>query len=69
MNSIINEYCTTISNQRRTISTEELKSLFDLIVLELNNSNDSTPDDYYKIMNTLKTLSGLTLIDQLIRNQ
>jgi hypothetical protein len=65
MNLTINEHCTTISNQRRTISTEQVKSLFDLILLELNKSNDSTPDDYYKIINTLKTLSGLIINHEL----
>ncbi len=56
MNLTINKHCTTISNQGRTISPEQVKSLFDLIVFELNKSNDSTPDDYYKIISTLKTL-------------
>jgi hypothetical protein len=68
MDSPINEHCTTISNQRQTISTGQLKYLFDLIVIELNKSPHFITDDFYVIINTLKYLSGLTLIDQIIIN-
>ncbi|CAF3473062.1 unnamed protein product [Rotaria sp. Silwood1] len=70
MDSAINEYCTKISNQRQTILPEQLKTLFDLIVIELNkNNNNLTIDnDYCKIIDTLKNLRGVTLIDQLIVN-
>jgi hypothetical protein len=66
MDSAISKYCTTISNQRQTISGEQLKSLFDLIVIELNKNANSSIDDYYQIIDTLKNICGLTLIDQSI---
>ncbi|CAF3125686.1 unnamed protein product [Rotaria sp. Silwood2] len=71
MDSTISEYCTRISNQRQTILAEQLKPLFDLIVIELNknnNDNSTIDDDYCKIIDTLKNLHRLTLIDQLIVN-
>ncbi|CAF1152302.1 unnamed protein product [Rotaria sordida] len=67
MDSTINEYCTRITNQRTTILAEQLKPLFDLIVIELNNNN-STIDDYCKIIDTLKNIYGSILIDQIIIN-
>lgn len=66
MNTNINEHCTMIYNQRLTISSEQLKDLFDLIVIELKKTNNSTNDNYCKIINTLKNISGLLLIDKLI---
>jgi hypothetical protein len=66
MSLIINEYCSTIYNQK--ISVEELHSLLDLIVCELKNVNNSTMDNYSKIINTLKNMSGLILIDPVIIN-
>ena len=68
MTSTVSEYCKTISDHKQTISTGQLKYYFDLIVTELNKTNNFSIDDYYKIINTLKSLCGLTLIDELIIN-
>ena len=68
MNSVINEYCTTISNQRQKLCAEELLWLLDLIFRELNQGNNSTAENYSQIIKTLKNTSGLILIDPLVIN-
>ncbi|CAF1402699.1 unnamed protein product [Adineta steineri] len=68
MDSAISKHCTAICDQKEKISAEELQSLFNLIVIELNNNNHSTIDDYIQIIDTLKNIYSLTLIDPLIVN-
>ncbi|CAF1515353.1 unnamed protein product [Rotaria magnacalcarata] len=69
MQSSITEYCATIYNQRQTVTSEQLKSIFDSIVDELNDENyHPTTDDYCTIINTLKPISCFILLDQSIAN-
>ncbi|CAF3830597.1 unnamed protein product [Adineta steineri] len=70
MDSAISKHCTAICDQKEKISAEELQSLFNLIVVELNNNNHhSIIDDYYiQIIDALKNIYSLTLIDSLIVN-
>ena len=68
MNSVINEHCTAIINQRSKICAEELRWLLDLIVRELEQTENFTIENYSRIVQTLKTLSGTILIDPLIVN-
>ena len=58
MNTVINEYSTNIITQRQKICAEELLWLFDLIVRELQKTDRSTIENYLKIVQTLKSLSG-----------
>ncbi|CAF1554159.1 unnamed protein product, partial [Adineta steineri] len=69
MDSAISKYCTAICDQKQQLSAEELQSLFNLIVVELNNNNHhSIIDEYIQIIDALKNIYSLTLIDPSIVN-
>lgn len=70
MDSSSNQCITEVHNQRRKLSIEQLKTSFDLKVMELNEKRNLTIDDYCKIIDELKQISGLTLINsQIVNNE
>lgn len=68
MNLVINEHCITIINQHSNIGIEELLWLFDLIVRELQQTDDFIEENYSQIVQALKSLPLTIITNPLIIN-
>ncbi len=64
MDSVITQHCATILKQKQFVSSMELKTLFDEIIVGLKEN--STLDHYCRIVDTLKSVRVVTMIDPLI---